>query len=125
MSLRDRRLIQQISLSYRQVPDRLMWNSKKDDHFCVRSCYRKLTGEVSARGWIGWTQMWKWSIPPKIKTFFWQVCLGFLPTLCALRSRRVNCPWICGLCKGAEESSLHLSAQCPTAVEVGRILGRK
>ncbi|CAH9054798.1 unnamed protein product [Cuscuta epithymum] len=70
--------------------------------------------------WTGWSAMWGWMLPPKIKNFFWQLCCGFLPTTTNLRMRRVNCDEKCGLCGGAEESLQHVFRLCSVAREAWR-----
>ncbi|CAH9137685.1 unnamed protein product [Cuscuta epithymum] len=72
---------------------------------------------VEGVGWTVWTTMWKWKLPPKIKHFFWQVCSGLLPTKINLKSRKVNCSSVCGLCGEEEESLQHLFISCRVSKE--------
>lgn len=44
---RDRNLIQQISISVRSKEDSWFWMLEDKGNFTVRSCYRKLRGEVT------------------------------------------------------------------------------
>ncbi|CAH9127561.1 unnamed protein product [Cuscuta epithymum] len=81
----------------------------------LKSCYRYLWGEVEQVGWKGWTKMWNFFIPPKVKHFFWQVCSVKLPTTDRLRGRRVDVPDKCVLCLDGAESSNHLFLQCSLA----------
>ncbi|CAH9105356.1 unnamed protein product, partial [Cuscuta epithymum] len=94
----DVQLIQGILISFRRVPDKVCWRWEESGRFSVRSCYQFLAGEMTNGAWSGWTAMWGWSLPPKIKNFFWQVCCGFLPTMANLRLMRVNYAESCGLC---------------------------
>ncbi|CAH9072780.1 unnamed protein product [Cuscuta epithymum] len=112
---RDSKLIQSIPVSRRMVPDRLIWRWESGGRFLVRSCYRRITGECQATGWKGWTGMWNWQLPPKIKSFFWQACNNFLPTTDNLSRQKVECSVKCGLCGSSEESLLHLFVQCSVA----------
>ncbi|CAH9147575.1 unnamed protein product [Cuscuta epithymum] len=67
---RDVDLIRRIPLSLRPVSDVKQWRWEEDGRFSVKSCYRRIVGEINPVNWTGWTEMWNWKIPPKIKFFF-------------------------------------------------------
>ncbi|CAH9075972.1 unnamed protein product [Cuscuta epithymum] len=121
---RDVDLIRRIPLSLRPVSDVKQWRWGEDGRFSVKSCYRRIVGEINPVNWTGWTEMWNWKIPRKIKIFFWQVCSGCLPTKDLLRARQVNCSGNCGLCGSAGESLLHIFKLCPVAQEAWRTAAR-
>ncbi|CAH9122687.1 unnamed protein product, partial [Cuscuta epithymum] len=115
---RDRELIKRIPVSNRSVTDRLVWAGEQNGSFTVKSCYRRITGDIFPVGWVGWTAMWRFNLPPKMKSFFWQVCTGCLPTTENLRRRGVACEIKCGLCgQDGDESLLHLFVKCQVARE--------
>ncbi|CAH9127052.1 unnamed protein product, partial [Cuscuta epithymum] len=102
---------------------RKVWRWEASGRFSVRSCYRRLAGDIQVEGWVGWTEMWNCRLPPKIKSFFWQLCSDCLPTTKNLRSRMVNCQEVCGLCGKDDESVLHLFVRCPVAIEGWKAIG--
>ncbi|CAH9114934.1 unnamed protein product [Cuscuta europaea] len=120
---RDVELIRRIPLSKRDVPDRITWKGEESGKFSVKSCYRRLTGELNRDGWVGWTAVWNWDILPKIKTLFWQICSGTLPTTANLRRRLVACAERCGLCGAEDESLIHLFVLCPDALKAWESVG--
>ncbi|CAH9116622.1 unnamed protein product [Cuscuta europaea] len=112
---RDIDLIRRIPLSNRVVPDRMIWAGEENRCFTVRSCYRRIVGEITLVEWTGWTSMWHLNLPPKIKFFYRQVCCGCLPTMNNLKSRGVDCEIRCGLCGEEDESPFHLFFKCTVA----------
>ncbi|CAH9135001.1 unnamed protein product, partial [Cuscuta epithymum] len=116
---RDMSLILGLPLSQRDVPDRIFWPLEDKGNFSVKSCYRALVGEVNSSGHkVNWTSMWKFDIPPKVKSFFWQTCAGHLPTADKLLKRRVACQSICPVCSQEEETLLHIFGSCHKALQV-------
>ncbi|CAH9075014.1 unnamed protein product [Cuscuta epithymum] len=89
LKARDRELILGIPVSQRHVPDKLVWRWEENGNYSVKSSYKFLmqsSGNVSS---YGWTRMWNLPIPPKVKFFFWQACIGCLPTADTLMTKRV------------------------------------
>ncbi|CAH9079931.1 unnamed protein product [Cuscuta epithymum] len=120
---RDVDIIQGVPLSFRDVSDRVCWRWENSGQFSVRSCYRAIIGEITSSEWLGWTEMWRWKLPPKVKQFFWQACRSLLPTKDNLMSRRINCSDVCGLCGMEAESQLHLFIFCPQTKEAWDSVG--
>ncbi|CAH9075012.1 unnamed protein product [Cuscuta epithymum] len=88
LKARDRELILGIPVSQRHVPDKLVWRWEENGNYSVKSSYKFLmqsSGNVSS---YGWTRMWNLPIPPKVKFFFWQACIGCLPTADTLMTKR-------------------------------------
>ncbi|CAH9132414.1 unnamed protein product [Cuscuta epithymum] len=79
--LDDRLLAQGILLSKSKIPDSCFcWRWGEKGQFSVKSCYRRIVGEQSGEGWLGnlgWTSLWKLELPPKVKSFFWQLEQNF------------------------------------------------
>ncbi|XP_031103169.1 uncharacterized protein LOC116006813 [Ipomoea triloba] len=63
--------------------------------YTVKSCYKALAANSQLAVIPFWTKAWKFMLPPKIKTFFWQLCSDSLPTHDRLRSRHINVPDHC------------------------------
>lgn len=76
----------------------------------MKSCYKRLTR--MGRDTRPWRKIWDIHVPPKIKTFCWQLASSFLPTCDALRMKNVHCSVVCHMCREEEESANHLFAQC-------------
>nr|GMC87342.1 uncharacterized protein LOC109192286 [Ipomoea batatas] len=112
----DRDHILNIPISDSLKEDIIIWNGEDKGSYSVKSCYRLLRGETESTNNLHWTRIWKLSIPPKVKNFVWQACSNLLPTTDNLRSRRVDCPPMCSLCAGHQESVDHLLTNCEFAV---------
>ncbi|CAH9102969.1 unnamed protein product [Cuscuta epithymum] len=96
--------------------DELIWAAEKNGKYSVLSCYRMLSPHVENRQ--AWTQVWKLNLPPKMKTFFWQVCTDCLPSKERLLQRRVPAWLVCSTCGVDRESTLHVFRDCVLAKEV-------
>ncbi|XP_019189724.1 PREDICTED: uncharacterized protein LOC109184133 isoform X2 [Ipomoea nil] len=70
--------------------DRIIWVKDDKGVYTVKSCYQKLQGTFLTDQIPFRTKAWKLKLPPKIKTFFWQLCSSTLPTVDLLRLRRVQ-----------------------------------
>ncbi|KAL8115417.1 hypothetical protein AgCh_022054 [Apium graveolens] len=62
---RDRRLIMQIPLSLRNTGDRWTWMFEDKGNFSVKSCYRRLRGEVECIDKRFWNRLWHLQLPGK------------------------------------------------------------
>lgn len=69
--------------------------------------YKKLTGPVQAHQILIWTRSWKLKLPPKVKSFLWQVCSGSLPTYDRLRVKHIQVLNFCQLCNLEDEYCSH------------------
>lgn len=63
-----------------QEDDSWAWVLEKHSDYSVRSAYRKLaapqTYQASASGDESWKQIWKLTIPPKVKVFWCEFCMN-------------------------------------------------
>ncbi|CAH9070740.1 unnamed protein product [Cuscuta epithymum] len=111
-------LIRSIPLSLNPLEDRYRWSEDAKGQYIVRSCYRKLVGNVQPRGWVGWTAVWRFRVPPKVKVFIWQLVSGILPMAEFLKRRHIPITGSCPICSRGEESTNHLFLECQTSKEV-------
>lgn len=95
---RDVNQVMSIPICNRYVEDKLIWRWEEKGCFSVKSCYHFLYGEMHNHQDLGWTRMWDYNIPPKIKMFFWRACSNVLPTAENLLVKHVNCSPVCAFC---------------------------
>ncbi|XP_019157363.1 PREDICTED: uncharacterized protein LOC109153925 [Ipomoea nil] len=112
---RNVNLIQSIPLANGCDCDSLYWWGEQNEAYSVRSAYRLAVGNMGDGEGVIWKGLWRLKIPPKVKCFFWNLCTMRLPTKDALVIKRVPCDPICVLCGKANESSIHLFANCDFA----------
>lgn len=103
----DRNMIRSIPLTDSRTGDKIIWTEDDKGIFTVKSCYKALMGSMSSTNTPIWTKFWNFKLPPKIKTFFWQLCSSSLPTHDRLKSRMVQVPDVCQICTYEEETPLH------------------
>lgn len=121
---RDARLVMNIPLSSRNVPDEHVWAWEEKGTFTVKSTYRHISGSGPEAQDKVWANVWHLQIPPKVKCFFWQLCNFCLPTTNMLEVKGVQCDRICPLCESMLETTLHLFVGCPVSKECWRLAGR-
>ncbi|CAL2238951.1 unnamed protein product [Prunus armeniaca] len=63
-----------------------------------------------------WSLIWKAIVPAKVKTFWWRVISGILPTKANLAPKKVTIDEECMLFGGPTESSIHILRDCPFAI---------
>lgn len=74
-----------------------------------------MNAEVHEPNNVGWTEMWRLDILPKVKNFFWRACNLVLPTADVLVMKQVRCNTVCCLCQSELESVLHVLVECNVA----------
>lgn len=99
---RDRNLIMQVPISTRSKKDEWFWLWDDKCEFTVRSCYRRIHGEVECVDRRFWKKLWSLKVPGKIQNFLWRVCVGVLPTKVALIQKHVNVESMCSWCQAGE-----------------------
>lgn len=63
--------------------------------------YRALLGELQTVDKKDWVALWKYMVPPKVKTFMWQACSSCLPNDDILIAKKVDCDPVYPLCSNA------------------------
>jgi len=104
--------------------DTWAWEPERHGLYTVRSAYRKLYDELnmqttdglaSSSGEKVWKQIWGLCVPPKVKSFWWRVVNGFLPTKGELHRRHIEPLPNCDVCGAEEESIKHVLMDCSVA----------
>ncbi|XP_074277215.1 uncharacterized protein LOC141600857 [Silene latifolia] len=72
-------------------------------------------GSDWARGKWLWNRLWKFSVWPRVKLFFWQLCSEALATRANIAARVGGEYSLCSFCHSNIESSLHLFRDCGVA----------
>ncbi|CAL2239892.1 unnamed protein product [Prunus armeniaca] len=69
--------------------------------------------DVVARNW---SLIWKAIVPARVKTFWWRVISGILPTKANLARKKVSLDEECMFYEGPTKSSIHILRDCPCAI---------
>ncbi|XP_074306503.1 uncharacterized protein LOC141641753 [Silene latifolia] len=113
--------ILRIRISDNKPVDGWCWDPERDGIYTVKSAYRLLcAANDDAPGQSNdkteqalWNKVWKIDALPRIKIFFWQLCLDALATRANIANRlRNGADHLCPVCNGFEESCLHLVREC-------------
>ncbi|KAL5572754.1 hypothetical protein UlMin_022351 [Ulmus minor] len=70
-----------------------------------------------------WKILWGLKLPPKVKSFCWKLCKGWLPTLLALSWRGMNIDKTCFRCKSHTESTFHALWKCSLVKDIWTLCG--
>ena len=96
---------------------------ERNGNFSVRSAYKILSTsmrhsyEPSSSGAAGnalWNKLWKISVPPRVRNFWWRVIKGFVPCKSVLLTQHIEKTPFCDLC-GKEETITHAMFECTWA----------
>jgi hypothetical protein len=68
-----------------------------------------------------WKGIWKVKCPLKARLFMWCLLRKRVPTWDRMKSRGLEGSGWCPLCKGDEETSLHLFLGCPFSIQTWRL----
>ncbi|KAL5158112.1 putative ribonuclease H protein [Glycine soja] len=66
-----------------------------------------------------WKLIWELEVPPRVKVFLWRLCSNCLPTKTNLRTRGIDCSFICPLCEHEIESTFHTVFSCSQMLVAG------
>ena len=109
-------------------PDKLRWHFTQDGEYSVQIGYRVATeatvmeGPSSKSGngeW--WNKLWSLNIPPKVKSFLWRVCRGWIPTRTLLQHRHISSDGRCPVCVTEGETIHHAFWGCHWAKKVWKL----
>lgn len=114
----DIKLIKSIPLSTTERQDAWFWIFEEKGEFTVKSCYRKLVGEYNTSDAGFWKKVWSLDLPGKVLHFLWRTCSLCLPTIAALREKRVSIDSVCSWCRTGNETDVHVLFECSFAKSV-------
>ncbi|KAL5555861.1 hypothetical protein UlMin_038097 [Ulmus minor] len=105
--------------------DILFWHHTKDGDYTVKSGYKVA---LESRGCIEpsksspmqqwWKILWGLKLPPKVKTFCWKLCKGWLPTSLALSWQGMKIDKLCFCCKFHTETIFHALWKCSLVKDI-------
>ncbi|KAL5566894.1 hypothetical protein UlMin_030058 [Ulmus minor] len=105
--------------------DVLFWHFTKDGDYTVKSGYKVA---LESRGLIEpsksgpmqqwWKILWGLKLPPKVKTFCWKLCKGWLPTSLALSWQCMKIDKICFRCKSYTKAIFHALWKCTLVKDI-------
>lgn len=120
---RDSTFIHQIPISLRNKEDSWYWMLEYRGDFSVKSCNRRLRGEVECIDKEFWRKVWKMKLSGKVIKLGWCAARDMLPTTIALRCKQVDIDDICVWCKHGPETAVHVLFECIFVTEVWGMLG--
>ena len=62
-----------------------------------------------------WTRLWKLSVVPKVRVFWWRVLHAILPVESTLKHRHIETLARCKVCLAADEDMYHALIKCSHA----------
>lgn len=96
--------------------DRFIWRFSADGTYSASSAYRAMfTGTIRLRGA---KHLWKASVPPKVKYFFWLAIHDRCWTASRRKKRGLQDCDLCALCHQESETMQHLLVTCVFTREV-------
>ncbi|KAG7559686.1 Reverse transcriptase domain [Arabidopsis thaliana x Arabidopsis arenosa] len=96
--------------------DRLAWGETADGQFTVKSAYTMITRDESPKQDMAsfYNKIWKVKAPERVKTFLWLVSHQAIMTNVERFRRHIGDTTICQVCKGGEETIIHVLRDCPS-----------
>lgn len=97
--------------------DRMSWGESKDGLFTVKSAYTFLTRNTVPRPNMEALYRRVWSVinPERVRVFLWLVTHQVIMTNMERKRRHLSENSVCPLCKGGDETILHVLRECPAA----------
>jgi hypothetical protein len=90
--------------------DDAMWKGHPTGLFTVKSAYYVLKNGPRIKSKLH--RLWKLPAPPRFRIFGWLLLLNRILTTENLNKRGFNMVSICYLCRGSQETSMHLFREC-------------
>lgn len=89
----------------------------------MRSCYRKLRGEITCSEYEFLRKLWQLKLPRKVLNLIWRACRRCLPKASVLVIKIVNIHPACSWCQLDLEDDLHVLFSCSFAQKVWKKAG--
>ncbi|KAL9862399.1 putative RNA-directed DNA polymerase [Arabidopsis thaliana] len=95
--------------------DRISWGESQDGRFKVSTAYSFLTRDEAPRQDMKrfFDRVWSVTAPERVRLFLWLVAQQAIMTNQERHRRHLSTTSICQVCKGAEESIIHVLRDCP------------
>ncbi|KAG7533623.1 Ribonuclease H domain [Arabidopsis thaliana x Arabidopsis arenosa] len=102
--------------------DRLSWGETADGEFTVKSAYALLTRNSDPRPDLSsfFDRVWRVVAPERVRTFLWLVGHQAIMTNVERHRRHLGDTSVCQVCKGGEETILHVLRDCPSIAGIWR-----
>ena len=124
----DAEAILRLPLSYRHVPNAIVWLHNKKGVYSVKSGYHVARRVFKTEDWVEssagpigcqvWPKLWKLHVPNKIKVFVCRACHNILPTCENLWRSKIVEKDGCVLCSRETETGVHALWECAIAKDV-------
>lgn len=115
----DAKAIFPVPIPKDQAPDHMAWVHISDGKYTVKSSYHYRNRHFSDCKHVlvhkGWSTLWKFKVPHKVRVFLWRLCRYNIPVHFLLRSRGVYTKIMCPMCGNDVEHLLHIFLDCPFA----------
>ncbi|CAA7023532.1 unnamed protein product [Microthlaspi erraticum] len=95
--------------------DRVSWGHTLDGEFSVKSAYTFLTRDITPGPSMNalFTRVWQVIASERTRVFLWLVARQVIMTNMERQRRHLSDTGICQVCKGGEETILHVLRDCP------------
>ncbi|KAG7544019.1 Ribonuclease H domain [Arabidopsis thaliana x Arabidopsis arenosa] len=102
--------------------DRVSWGDSEDGQFSVKSAYATLTRDNTPRQNLSklFDCVWRVIAPERVKIFIWLGVHQVVMTNVERQRRHLADSGICQVCKGAEETIIHILRDCPAMAGIWR-----
>jgi len=100
--------------------DRLSWRDNADGNFTVKSAYSCLTRDTSQQQDVSslFGRIWRVVTTERVRIFLWLVANQVVMTNVERQRRHLSDTRVCQVCKGGDETILHILRDCPAMVGI-------
>jgi hypothetical protein len=101
--------------------DELVWQNSPFGEYTPKLGYTQLMIDLHNQEPVWWWKgLWKIKCPLKAHIFMWCLIKNKIPTWDRIKNRMIEGPGWCPLCKGDEETGVHLFLLCPFVRQFGK-----
>lgn len=95
--------------------DRLSWGESSSGQFTVSSAYSLFTRDSTPRQDMGnlFSKVWRVVAPERVQVFLWLGVNQVIMTNVERRRRHLSVSGMCQVCKGGDETIIHILRDCP------------
>lgn len=107
--------------------DTPIWWPNKQGIYSIRMAYHICLNTMIDSSYLivagDWNIIWNLNLPPRIKTFIWQVIKGCIPSRGKLQTHGIQCLISCVTCEDGVETYFHIFISCTKSKELWTKLG--